>query len=157
MAAPNASPFDLVPPVRPGKQHFNDITKEDDANFRPNPQTQPNAPEWNTIEWLLLSIGRVMPVAVFSVTNTGTPIFSKVVTAPKDKSAGDFTIADLGAGVVQITWPANTFPPVAAEPSVSLNAGPGMCHVTSITNGIEVRTYNSSGAAADLSFTATVY
>lgn len=153
MSAPNASPFDLTPPVRPGTDHFNGIAKIDDAAYPPNPQTQPNADEWNTIEWLLLSIGRVMPVAVFTVTNSGTPILTKVQTAAKDKSPGDFTVTDVATGRVRIEWAAGTFPSSAGGLIPGLNGGPGMIHAVEITNGLEVFTYNSAGAAADFPFT----
>lgn len=155
MAAPNKNTFDLVPPRRPGKSDFNDIQKTDDAKYPPNVRTQPNAAEWNTMEWLLVAIGRVMPACVISVVSGAIVMFS---SAGSNVTQVTFTPNVVSAGVVEITWPANTFPPAIAKPVAFLNGSvAGMITCEEITNGIRVRTFNSSGVATTLSFTAHVY
>lgn len=157
MAAPNANTFDLSPPRRPGTDDFNGITKQDDMVEPPDPQTMPNAAEWNTMELLILALARVMQVVGFSVIGGVSPTINSFPCASNLVTAGTFTINRTGAGVVQITWPANTFPPPVMAPLVSLNSGPGMIHALLISNGIEVHTYDQTGAAADRSFSALVF
>lgn len=158
MVAPNASTFDLATSRRPGTDDFNGIAKVDDAAYQPDPTTQPNAAEWNTIEWLLLAVCRVMPVMVLSITGGNPPTLANFLTAPKNIIAGNLTITRVGAGNVQITWPAGKFPPSASPPIAGLNSGgSGMIDAVVISNGVQVRTYNAAGAATDLSFTVSVY
>lgn len=157
MSSPNASTFDLVPPTRPGTDTFNGIAKEDQVGFVPDPKTQPSAAEWNTIEWLILALGRVMPVVVISITGGATPSVASFSAAPKSLVTGSFTVVRNGAGDVSITWPVDTFPSSVVKPEAMLNAGPGMIHAVSITNGVRVFTYNSGGAATDFDFTVSVY
>lgn len=154
MSAPNASPFDLTPPRRPGLDDFNGIAKEDDQEDPPNPREQPNAAEWNTMEWLLLAIGRVMPVAVLSFSG-GAVV--QLAGAPKDLVIGDLTVTPNGTGDYSITWAAGTFPASNAAPVAALNAGPGMIYAVAITNGVQVKTYNNSGVAANLAFTLQIF
>ncbi len=156
MVAPNASTFDLTPPTRPGTQTFNGLAKEDDSEDPPNPQTMPNAAEWNTMGWLLLALGRVMPVAIVSVTGA-TATVSAFGAAPKNVVTGSFSMAHPATGVIEMTWAANTFPPAIAQPTASLNSGPGMIWIEPMTNGVRIHTYDAAGAAADLNFTATIY
>lgn len=155
MPAPNASTFDLVPPTRPGTETFNGIAKEDDSDEPPDPQTMPNAAEWNTIEWLIVAIGRVMPVAVISVTGS-TATVTGFGTAPEAPILSTFTMAHPSTGVVEITWPTNTFPTPTMKPTAGLNSGPGQIWAESMTNGVRVHTYGPTGTAADLDFTVTV-
>lgn len=156
MPAPNASTFDLATPMRPGLQTFNGIAKSDDENEVPDPQTMPNAAEWNTIEWLLLSIGRVMGVAVISVTGS-TASINALGSAAKNVSAGTFTMAHPSAGVIEMTVPANTFPTPMCRPNVSLNSGPGSCWAELMTGGVRVHTYDAAGTPADRDFTVVMY
>lgn len=154
MSAPNTSPFDLTPPIRPTKDHFNGVAKEDDVEDPPDPRSQPNAAEWNTIEWLLLSIGRVMPVLVFSCSGGG---FTKMGSAKTSLTISDLTYTVNGTGDVSITWPSGSFPSSLVEPMAVLNEGPGQIAVASIVNGVQVKTYDASGTPADRKFTVSVY
>lgn len=156
MAAPNASTFDLTPPTRPGTNDFNGIAKIDDANDPPDVQTMPNAAEWNTMAWLLLSIGRLMPVAALSATGA-TGAITAFAAAAKELTSSDITVAHPATGICEYTWTANTFPAAALKPTASLNTGPGMIYAESITNGVRVKTYNAAGAAADLDFTVSIF
>jgi len=157
VAAPNQSTFDLVPPRRIGKGDFNGIAKVDDENEPPDPTIMPNAAEWNTMEYLIIALCRVLPVAVLSITNTGTPTLTSYITAPTGPTSETFTITKTGVGNILISWPANTFPVYAAQPVATLNAGPGMINTIVEGNGVRIHTYNSAGSAADLSFTVTCY
>lgn len=154
MAAPNASPFDLSPARRPNTDDFNGIAKEDDDEDPPNPREQPNAGEWNTIEWILMSLGRVMPVVVISVVAN---VVTQVTAAGKDLDTTDFALVVNGTGDVSITWPANSIPSSVAGPVASLNTGPGMIHAALITNGVQVKTYDGAGSPADQSFTVQIF
>lgn len=156
MVAPNASTYDLVPPIRPGTETFNGIAKVDDENESPDPQTMPNAAEWNTIEWLTLGVDRVTPVARFSCTGS-TGAITGYGGKPKGPAIGSFTPTHVGAGVNEITWPANTFPASTMKPDSSLNGGPGSVWAENITNGVRIHTYDPAGAAANLDFSVSVY
>lgn len=156
MVSPNASTYDLVPPTRPGTDTFNGIAKLDDADEAPDPQTMPNAPEWNTIEWLLLGLDRVTPVARFSCTGS-TGAITGYGGMPKGPTTVTFAINHAGTGVNEITWPAGTFPTSTMKPDSSLNAGPGTIWAENITNGVRVHTYNSAGAPTDLDFSVSVF
>lgn len=154
MASPNTSPFDLTPPVRPNKDHFNGVAKEDDEEEPPNPREQPNAAEWNTMEWLLLSIGRVMPLLIFSCANGG---ITKMGAAPSALQIVALTYTSPSTGVYEITWASGTFPASQAEPAAFLNEGPGQISAEAITNGVRVRTYDETGAPTNKKFTVSVY
>lgn len=117
----------------------------------------PNAAEWNTMEYLILAATRVMPVAVLSIVGGTTPTLNAFPNAGTKLLSTDFTITRVSPGVVQITWPANSFPPSIASPMAGLNSGPGMIHAANIANGVQVNTYDQTGAAADHSFTVAVY
>lgn len=157
MASPNLSTFDLVPPVRPGLDAFNGIVKIDDQNDSPDPTSMPNAAEWNTMEFLILAMGRVCPLAILSVLGGASPSLSGFVCVATNVSTATFSFLRNSVGNVSITWPAGTFPPSTTLPNVGLNAGPGMIHAINIANGIQVFTYNASGVATDLNFSASVF
>lgn len=160
MAAPNQNTWDLVPPRRPGTNDFNGIAKTDDPAYTPDVTTQPNAAEWNTVEFLINAFAKVMPSLIISITGGVTPGIAFFTTPASAPVLGTFTVTRNSIGNVSITWPANTFPPSVAAPSVALNAGAlgNAVDIVAITNGIQVRTsVSSTGAGADLSFTATVY
>ena len=155
--APNASTFDLSPPRRPTANDFNGAAKIDDGNFQPDPQTMPSAAEYNTLCLLHAALGKVAPVAVLSVAGGVSPSITQFVCAGSLPVIGTFTVTRVSAGNVQITWPANTFPPSVAQPKAYLNGSTcGMITCSPITNGIQVYTFNTAGTATDLSFTADV-
>lgn len=161
---PLASTWDLaslaIPlvPRRPTLNDFNGAVKIDDANYAPDPQTMPNGPELNLYAKLLVALGAVCPSLVFSITGGAVPTLAGFLSASTLVSTGTFGINRVSAGVVDITWPANTFPASQVAPVVTPNAGV-LCDVdaVAITNGVRVRTYNSAGAAADLSFTVQLF
>lgn len=155
MAAPNANTFSLPSPRRPGSDDFNGIAKEDDQEFPPDPQTQPNADEWNTIEYVTLALGRVCPLLVLSLNDS----FAYVGSASPNENLtfSAFTIAVNGTGDVSITWPANTLPASSIQPIAALNSGPGMIEAAQISNGVRVKTYDQTGAAASKAFTVSLY
>lgn len=158
MVAPNANTFDLAIPRRPGTNDFNGVAKIDDSNEPPDPQTMPNAAEWNTIEWLVLALGRVMPVLVLSILGSASPSVISFPCARSTVVIGTFTVTRNSAGDVSITWPANTFPASASPPIVSLNgSADGRITADAIANGVRVYSYNAAGAATDRSFTVQVF
>lgn len=156
-ASPNANTFELVPPRRPGAADFNGIAKIDVTASPPDPQTQPNAYEWNTLEFLAIAAGKMIPVAILSVTGGSSPVINAFTTASSLLVLGTFTITRVSAGVVQITWAAGTFPTAATQPKAHLNGTTaGMVTCENISNGVQVNTFNASGAVTDLSFTVDV-
>lgn len=157
MSTPTESSFDLASPRRPTSEDFNDVAKTNKPGYVPNPATQPNAEEWNFIEWLLLSLGRVTCVAKFGVTGGVSPALNAVMSANSVVINATITVTRHSIGDVSLTWPANTFPAPAAPPEATINGtAKGMVTATSETNGVRVRTWDGTAAAADLSFTVTV-
>lgn len=167
MTAPNlsplVSPWDLesaampLPPRRPVLNDFNGAQKIDDANFAPDPQTMPNAPELNLTARLLVAIGSMVANAIISITGGNPPTLAGWVTPGTLSTSLTFTLTRNGTGDVSITWPANTFPTAQVAPTVSTNAGArATADVVAITNGVRVRTFNAADAAADLNFTVTL-
>jgi hypothetical protein len=162
--SPLVTPWDLesaatpLAPRRPILNDFNGAAKIDDANYPPDPQTMPNAAEFNLIARVLVALGAVVPNAVISVTGGNPPTIFGFTSASSLVTSGTFTLTRNGAGDVSITWPANTFPTPAANPVVSPNAGVlADVDAVAITNGVRVRTFNSAGVATDLSFTVQVF
>lgn len=158
MSSPDANTFDLVPPRRPGTSDFNGIAKVDDLAYPPDPTTQPNAAEWNTVEFLLVALGKVCPLALISVTGGSPPTLFGFVSVSSSVLGSSITFTPNGAGDVSITWPPATFASSVTNPTANLNSGAaGMIDVVAIADGVRVRTYDAAGTAADLSFTVTLY
>ena len=156
-ASPNANTFELTQPRRPGSVDFNGIGKQDDAENPPDPVTMPNAPEFNTLEYLIIAACKMIAVATISITGGNPPTLNSFASASSQLSVGTFTITRNSAGNVSITWPANTFPTAATQPKAHLNGSTaGMVSCSPITNGVQVFTWNASGTPTDLSFTVDV-
>lgn len=163
MASPNASPYDLAPAARPTLDTFNGCAKEDDLAFTPDVQTMPNAAEWNTKGRTLVSHGKMVGTAQFSVDySSGDPILVATSTASNNTIA--FVIARVSGGAangdIQITWPPGALPPLVVRPKAYLNAGPTPAKwnapsALAITNGVRVIT-PLDGAGADLPFTVEI-
>ncbi len=103
-------------------------------------------------------LARVASPAKISVRiNAGAPFVHSVATVRGDVLTSGITATDGGTGIVQLTWPADTFPPFITEPMASLNGTTaGMIAAVYIANGVEVRTFGSNGSAADLPFTVAL-
>lgn len=156
--SPGASTFDLVPPRRPVVGDFNGAAKIDDAQYPPDAQTMPSAAELNTSAKLHVAAGAVLPLLVLSILGGASPTVFGCISAVAAVTPATLTVIRNGAGDVSVTWPANTFPPSSVYPTVSRNAGAaGDEDIVPITNGVRVRTWNTSGVATDASFTVTLY
>lgn len=165
MPAPGTSTWDgnanASPPVtnayRPGASDFNGAALQDDAVNPPNPATMPTSAQQNTIGLLLVSIGKLIPNATISI-NGGAPPTVQYQYYAMNNSTPALTITRVGAGNVQLTWPANTFPAPVAFPKAHLSTGgtAGFIEAVAISNGVQVRTYNSSGTLTDMSFVVDV-
>lgn len=104
--APNANPFDLDPPVRPGVDAFNGIAKVNKGGKPvPDPSTMPSAEEWNTICHMLVATGRVVPSAVLRIQNTGAASILRALAAGGNVLPGTFTVTRVSAGYLQVKWP----------------------------------------------------
>ncbi len=160
MASPNASTFDIAPPYRPGNTDFNGSAKVDDSENPPDPTIMPSAAEYNTLTKLMVAIGKVIPVAVISVKFAGgTPVVQFFSAPGSNVTLGTFTLTDNGIGDTTIGWPTNTFPPLVANPTVSLNGGsPAAAPIAlPLSNSVRVKTFNLAGSSTDIDYTVAVY
>jgi hypothetical protein len=147
-------------PRRPSLADVGGATLEDDTEFPPNPAKHPYANQLNQWAKQIAAMGGVVPSLVLSVEITaGAPAVVAFSCPRDDLEISDFTETDNGTGDTTITWPADTFPPELARPTVTINQDTGALvggTVVSVTNGVRVRTYDGSGAE-DLHFTVVRY
>lgn len=162
MAAPNANPFALTPPRRPGADDFNGMAKTN-AVDRPDPRTQPNAEEWNTKGHCLVAYGGVVPVAILTVRfNAGAPLIDKVACANPALLAGDFTVTDNAAGDTSISWLATKLPTAVADAEASVTEDVEIdrvrAYATTVGGNPGVRVKTKLGAVGtDARFVVKIY
>lgn len=158
MSAPNT--WDCVPPRRPGTNDFNGIAKIDDQRpgYQPDPQTMPNAKEWNLLGWLGVALGQMLPNVTIDVLGGTSPSVLAVRSPCTTVVIGTITIVRPGAGEVNLTWPAGTFPPQVGQPHAFLNApDAGQISVIAITNGVIVNMADVHGTSTDYSFSVDIF
>lgn len=161
--APGISTWDVTPtPYRPGLADVNGASLLDDAENPPDASSMPTSALLNTLSQLVITFGKMLPNAIFSVTGGNPPVLNLWTAAPNAPTQSTWTITRVGAGNVQITWPAGTFPPAVTAPTVSLNITGGLVathnysiSAENITNGVQVTT-QYDGTRTDLSFTVVV-
>lgn len=156
---PDTLVYDLDLPRRPSLDDVGGAQKEDDAQFPPDPRTMLTAADWNQVSKLVAGLARVSPLAVISVEyDDGAPVVSKLLTPGSKLSPESFTMTHNDTGDLEISWESDALPVPGAGPSVTVNEDtPHMATVVSVTNGVRVRTWDSSGVAADAAFTVFVY
>jgi len=169
MGATGLSTYDVTSsafsPHRPGLEDFNGAAKSDDVEDEPDPQTDPNAEEWNEMERCIVSLGQVSDVARVGVTADATPSIAWYTTAATDITANPFTLTRTSAGRYSLTWAAGLFP-MAGWPRVHLHADPGAHNLTATAivnasppggqNGVLIYT-NQDGAGADINFSVDLF
>ena len=164
----NGNTYDLTPPRPPNITDFNGAEKEDDAEEPPDPNTMPNAPEWNTVEQTLVAMGAMCPLAEVAVTAGSLPAISNVLSPSSAvngnpaafyltrNAAGDYWV-ETGNGSV-------AFPAVSGSPkswitsltagTVAISQGTIVCQYGTGPNSqqaIRVRTY-AAGSLTDMNF-----
>jgi hypothetical protein len=143
-----------VLPHRPSTDNLGGDDLQDDEAAPPAPG-DPNAPSWNAKVRETVALAKTAAPAKFTITfNAGAPQW-ELFSAAGSVVTGDLTLTDVGTGVTEITWPANTFPPAAAWPELTWHAA-GRGFIEVITNGVRVTMVNAAGSAADIPFTVTV-
>jgi hypothetical protein len=160
MAAPAQLTWDITPPRRPSLGDVGGATLQDHASKPPDKATMPYPDQLNQWAKQIERLAACSPVAVISVQFTaGVPSVELFTAMRTTLTIGDFTVDDNGNGDTTITWPANTFPPPVARPSVTVNEfHPFLTPtVANVANGVRVKTYDNAGVATDVNFTVTVY
>jgi hypothetical protein len=148
-------------PRRPSTDDLGGDEKLDDTEFPPDDVEHPTAAGWNQLVKQQAATAKVNAACKLEVRfSAGTPALVRFTTPRGDLTIATFTVQDNGNGDVTVTWPANTFPPHACSPTgltlltsaTTFVAG----HLDEVTNGVRVRTFNSSGTATDIDWTLTI-
>lgn len=144
-----------VLPHRPSTDNLGGDDLEDDEAAPPGPG-DPNSPAWNAKVRHQVAVAKTAAAAKFTVTYSGaTPQF-ELFAACGSIVVGALSIADDGTGVVEVTWPANSFPPASVWPhGLTLHAD-GRGWATNITNGVRVETVDAAGDPANIPFTICI-
>lgn len=168
MPAPNLSTWDGNPntspptttPYRPGTADFNGAGLTNDPVYPPNAATMPTAELFNTIGFLLTSIGKMVPNAFISVNAGASPTTAFWSTAANNILTNPFTITRNSVGNYTITVSANVLPAPAAQSLAVLNVVLGAHNYSigcvNVANGVQVTT-TQDGALTDLNFTAWLF
>jgi hypothetical protein len=172
MTAPNENPFERSVadggPRRPNLEDFNGCEKENRGRLS-NPRTHPSAEEDNKSKRLAVAYGQMVPFLAVTVRfSAGAPLVDKFVCLNSELLVSDLHLIDNGAGDVTIWWPVTkALSSQNVGPSVSLHAGVASMApdiVETVHNdgsvdhpAVRVRTWNASGVATDLKFTATIH
>jgi hypothetical protein len=121
----------------------------------------PSAAMENSNEFLMVAVHMVVPVARFTVTYNGSAyVLTSFQCASTLVSTGTFTVTRNSVGNISITWPANTLPASAGQPTASFTLAALLNNATAgaqnITNGVQVF-LTSGGAGVDKSFVVEVH
>lgn len=164
--SPNQSPWNTPYTRRPTIADFNNAQKIDDPNASPpNPQTDPNAGEENTVKFCIVAMATMIPSAEVSVTAGSSPTISNVLS-PVDAVNGNaaaFTLTRVGAGhyKIETTTGTTALPALVGQPEAWINAllgatesGIGATYITGPLGhpAIEINV-TVGGALADANFT----
>lgn len=148
-----------VLPRRPSSEDLGRDDLENDPRSPPA-EDEPSAEGWNQQVKQDVGQAKVCPAVIFSVAFDGSTPFLLRLSSPATTAKvnlGIFTVSLVNTGIVEITWPANTFPPLVAEPwGATLNGGKGFIEVRHITNGVRVETENKAGSPANIASTFCV-
>lgn len=142
-------------PRRPGINDLGGAAFVDDQPYSPDPTEFPSALDENQQERVLVGVCRVTPVAIVNVQFTGsTPVIASATVAAEVLNSATFTPTDNGLGDTTITWPANVFPASTTTPKITYDSDGAWLPATYVlvTNGVRVKTRNSSGTFTDANF-----
>jgi hypothetical protein len=166
--APNSNPWNSPYYSKPSIAMFNNAQKENDPNEQPpNPTTDPNAEEENTVKFCLVAMGQMTPTAIVSVTGGSTPSITSVLS-PVDSLNGNlsaFTLTRTAAGEVWVELTTSgSSPPFIGQPSATINAQLGAHNYAigaiygtgpAFSNPAVLVTTTEDGALSDQSFSVT--
>lgn len=161
---PGQSTWDESPPRRPGTIDYNGASLQNDDEQPPLPGTHPTAALLNMAALQQISICKVVPNAVMSVTGGSSPSIVQYSGAPSGPMASSFTVTAVSTGIVTVAYPNATFPYPIANAVTALNgvlgahnyAVSGSIAVGASTTTVTVYTVQD-GALAYLPFTLTIY
>lgn len=161
MAVSSVDALHQDPPHRPALSDVQNGPKANDESGPPPPES-PSAEEDNHKSKLIVSYGRVVPLAVISVEfASGVPrVFSMGTVRDDDTPIAAIVVTDNGPGDTSITLPVGKFPAANARPCAYLNDNLGGNRAPScepIPGGARIRTSNAAGAPADLPFTVHLW
>jgi hypothetical protein len=100
-----------IRPYRPSEGDMGGTAKENDAKYVPNPNTDPDAREWNQMVGQIAALANLIPAAIFDVRfAAGVPSIFAVYAMNPDLLASDVTVTDLGNGNVRLDVPSTKLP-----------------------------------------------
>lgn len=167
MTAAETFTWDFTLPTSPARaaslEDLGEAGHVDDAVYPPVPPEMPYAAELNQWALQLAGMNRVIPgldlqihfqggaPAVFNVA-----AMSSIITT--SWAQANLTVTHTGPGVVTITWPPGALPPPRAVARAwVLATGPfPQPQVTAVSNGVQVSTWNLTGAPTDLDFVVSI-
>ncbi len=156
----DGDPANDVLPRRPSTDDLGGDEKVDDLEYPPDDKEHPTAAGWNQQVRQVAALARGVASLKFEVTYDGPAPAIARVTGPRSAlAAGQLAIAEVSEGVIEVTWPANFFPPHQCAPtgltilsdSSSLRSGQAF----EIPNGVRVRTFES-GSPGRVGFAITI-
>jgi hypothetical protein len=162
MTIPAVSTFEIVgAPRRPGIADVGGAAFVDDQTDPPDAQTMPSAAMENQGEFLAVAYGMMVPVLRMTVTWNGSAYVLTQFQCPSTLvSTGTFTVTRNSVGNISITWPANTLPASAGQPTSSFTLAALLNNATigskNITNGVQTF-ITAGGAGSDQSYTVEVH
>lgn len=156
--------YDLLPidggPRAPSEDDLGGSQHEDED---PSPQfgVEPTAGANNEIVRNVTGLNRMTEKALICIEfSGGNPVIVFAEGMGRNVLPGVFTLTHVGAGIVRITWPANTLPPIQSKPRSFSNTplfSVSADWISGNPNGIEIRTWvSASGTLGDAAFTVGV-
>jgi hypothetical protein len=153
--------FDITPARRPSLADVGGASKTDDAEFPPNPETDPTAPEWNFFAQAVARYGGLNAVCVFEVTFfAGAPTITAFAALRTSLEAASVTPTDNGVGDTTFAFPSGVLPPRVVRGHAWVTEDgewfqPVVLHPSSTT--IRVKTRASGVGLADANFVVALF
>lgn len=160
--SPGVSTFDATPPHYPGTPDFNGCKKIDDSTDPPDPETMPNAPEWQTTQLTLMSIARMAPQLSVSVKVVGGVYSVDLFNATSSTLAlANITVTKNSTGNVTVSVPTSFLAFEVLRPKAYVNQATPLtiAAVDYTATGIRGATVTlaNAGTPADGSFTVDIF
>lgn len=165
ITAPNANPFSLATPRRPGIDDYNGAILENVPGSEPG-LDMPEAAALNTSSYTHVAVGAMIALAKLTIDGA-TPAIVKIMCPNEDADASNFHVARHVAGDDHgdwdITWDANILPTSGCDPDLTINSNIGSIAIERFgalvtgARAVRVRTRDGSGVGTDCRFTLTLY
>lgn len=149
-------------PRRPSVDDLGGDQKQDNAEYPPNEVEHYTAAGWNQLVDQVAALAKVAASCKLEVRfSGGTPSVVRVSCPGTNITTATFTVTDNGTGDTTVEWPANTFPPHACSPTgltlISSAIGDAFSgHVSEVTNGIRVQTFENPDTQTDVDWTIEI-